>query len=149
VFQWIYRWLDGARHQGRRRQEPPDFVAGRRAEDLAHRHLESRGFTVIARNWRAPGGAEVDLIALDGGRTVFVEVKARSSTEFGSPERAIDAMKLRALSRAAASWRQAKGLPAERLRFDLVTVVLSDPPRLEHERDAWSLAPPHAGRTIG
>lgn len=149
MVKWLFRRLDGARHHGRRRREPHDFVTGRRAEDLAHRHLESRGFTVIARNWKTPSGDEVDLIALDGDRTVFVEVKARTTTEYGAPERAIDAMKIRALNRAAAGWCRTKGLPEERLRFDLVTVVFSDPPHLEHFPDAWSARAPHDRRRIG
>jgi putative endonuclease len=138
VFRWLIRFADDARHAGRRRREPLDFVTGRRAEDIAHRHLESKGLTVIARNWRTPAGEEVDLIALDGDHTVFVEVKARTNVH-ENPERAIDALKMRALRRAAQGWCRRKELPPERLRFDLVTVVFTEPPRLEHVRDAWTL----------
>ena len=60
------------------------------------------GLTVVARNYRTPGGsAEVDLIARDGAWLVFVEVKTRQTDEFGAPDRAIDPIKRDKIRRAA------------------------------------------------
>ena len=60
---------------------------GRMGEDLAHRFLRARGCTVVARNYRPlSGSGEIDLVVWDGGKLVFVEVKTRSSAEFGPPE---------------------------------------------------------------
>jgi len=78
-------------------------ASGRRGEDVAHRFLQKRGYTVVARNYRTRNRfAEVDLIARDGEFLVFVEVKSRATEEFGEPDRAVDAEKQRNLQRAAA-----------------------------------------------
>ena len=53
---------------------------GRRGEQLAVDHLESRGMRVVARNWRCRLG-EIDIVARDGSDTVVVEVKTRTSQD--------------------------------------------------------------------
>lgn len=61
-------------------------VLGQRGEAVAADFLVHKGYTILHRNWRC-GHREVDLIATDpSGHLVLVEVKARSSTEFGMPE---------------------------------------------------------------
>jgi putative endonuclease len=130
---WLWRLADTVRHHARVRVWAPTEAVGRRGEDLAHRHLERAGFVVVARNWRGAGG-EVDLIAWDREQVVFVEVKSREADEFGAPERNIDAEKRRALDRAAREYCRRAGIPFECARFDLVSVILSDPPRIEHHR---------------
>lgn len=49
---------------------------GRAGEEIAVAHLEARGFSLVARNYRTRRG-EIDLIAYDGCTLVFVEVKTR------------------------------------------------------------------------
>ena len=61
-----------------------NFAAGLAAEDAVARHYERRGATVAHRRWRG-GGAEVDLIAREGGTVVFVEVK-RAATHARAAE---------------------------------------------------------------
>ena len=57
---------------------------------------------MVARNYRTRSGSgEIDLVVWDGGRLVFVEVKTRSSAEFGPPESAVDAEKRERLRTAA------------------------------------------------
>lgn len=110
---------------------------GRRGERLAERHLKSRGYRIVARNFRA-AGAEIDLVALDGETLVFVEVKARRSTAAGTPAEAADARKQHRLRRAAtvfAAGRHADGRP---MRFDVVAISGEGRRRsLEHLRDAF------------
>jgi len=61
VIGWLLRLSDAVRHRGRRRFWPPDEPWEAR-EDLAHRYLERRGMTVVARNWRpSVGQGEIDL----------------------------------------------------------------------------------------
>src|ERR1700675_958358 len=82
-----FDWLRDVR---RRRVWSADLATGRRGEDLAHRFLRKRGFTIVARNYRlASGDAEADIIAIEGDDLVIVEVKARMTAEFGPPDRAI------------------------------------------------------------
>jgi putative endonuclease len=113
---------------------------GRRGEDLAHRFLRKAGFTIVARNYRlAAGDAEADLIARDGEQVVIVEVKTRVSEEFGPPDRAVDFEKQRALRRVAREYVRKTGTPEDRVRCDVVTVVLGARVNIEHFKDAVRL----------
>jgi putative endonuclease len=135
----ILEFFDWLRDVARRRTWTPALALGRRGEDLAHRYLRRRGFIIVARNYRlSSGDAEADLIAWDGETLVFVEVKSRSTAEFGPPERAIGEEKRTHLLRIAREYTRKAGTPWERIRFDVVSVVLAKPPAIEHYRDALS-----------
>ena len=113
--------------------------AGRRGEDLAHRFLKRNGFTIVARNYRlAAGDAEADLIAWEGETLAIVEVKSRTSEEYGAPERAIGEEKRRHLLRVARGYSRKCGVGWERVRLDVVTVIFSDPARVQLFRGALS-----------
>jgi putative endonuclease len=141
---WLYRLSDALRDRGRRRFWPADLASGRRAEDLAHRSLRRRGMTVVARNYRPPfGGGEIDLIAWDQDRLVFVEVKSRASAASGPPDRAVDDEKERFLERAARDYARRAGVDWTMVRFDIVSVVFTRPPQMEHFADAF-----HPRRTL-
>ena len=111
---------------------------GRIGEDMAHRFLRARGCTVVARNYRTlSGSGEIDLVAWDGGKLAFVEVKTRGSEEFGPPESAVDAEKRERLQRAARDYLRRADIPWRDARFDIVSIVLGKPPRIEWLRDAF------------
>ncbi len=141
MIRWLYRLADAARQRRERGIATEERARGRRGEDLAHRFLQEHGFTVIARNYRPRSGpGEIDLVACEGDALVFVEVKARSSTDFGSPDRAVDREKQRALERAAREYARRRGADWSSVRFDIVNVYLDHPPRLELIRDAFRAA---------
>src|SRR5579875_39169 len=98
--QLLWKLSDGVRQWRQRQTLTPEAALGRRGEDLAHRYLRSAGLTVIARNYRAGKDSEIDIVARSGNVTVFVEVKARRSEEFGAPDRAIDQEKQKHIVRA-------------------------------------------------
>jgi putative endonuclease len=130
---------DWLRHAGRRRSWNPELALGRRGEDLAHRYLRREGFLIVARNYRlAAGDAEADLIAWEGEHLVFVEVKSRRSDEQSLPERAVGEEKRAHLHRVAREYARRTDTPWERVRFDVVTVVFDQPPRLQLFRNAFS-----------
>jgi len=134
---------DSLRHKARRQVWPRALASGRRGEDLAHRFLQERGLRVGGRNYRArSGGGEIDLVAWERDTLVFVEVKARSTEEFGAPDRAVDREKRRALVHAAREYARRANVEWHFIRFDVVSVVLRDPPTLAHIRDAF---PPGLG----
>jgi putative endonuclease len=134
---WLLARADAARHRARLRAWKPDHAAGRRGEDLAHRHLQQVGYTIVARNWRGAGG-EIDVVAWHQERLVFVEVKSRSSDDFAPPERNIDQSKERALLRAASEYARRAEVEWEKARFDVVTIVFGPPCRIQVYRDAFS-----------
>lgn len=92
---------------------------GREGEARAAAHLEARGYRVVERNARA-GGVEIDLVARRGRLVVFVEVKARSSRDFGGPLEAVDARKQARLVAGAAAWLRERRHAFARARFDVV-----------------------------
>jgi len=139
MWQWLLRLSDAARDRWRRRHLASHIATGLRGEDLAHRYLQKLGYTIVARNYRVPGLAELDLVARDGSTVVFVEVKTRSSEEFGSPDRQIDSEKREHLFRAAAAFLRRARLGWEVARFDVVNVVLERPPKIEHLRDVYPI----------
>lgn len=73
---------------------------GKQGEELAEKFLLRNGFTILFRNWRY-SYFEIDIIALKDDRPHFVEVKIRSSTDFGFPEDSVTKKKIRKLLRAA------------------------------------------------
>jgi len=135
--------IDLIRHKGRLLQWQPDHALGRRGEDLAHRYLQKRGFSIVARNYRGRnGGVEVDLIGWDGPVLVFVEVKSRSGDSFGPPEKAVDQEKQVRLIRAAGEYIHRIGVDWKNVRFDLVSVLFGDPQILSHVEDAFGRSSP-------
>lgn len=76
---------------------------GRRGEDLAVAWAETRGWTVLARNWRGERG-EADIVALDGECVVVLEVKTRSSTSLGGPIAAVTRQKVQRLRQLTGEW---------------------------------------------
>jgi putative endonuclease len=101
--------------------------------------LRAEGYRVIARNYRARSGrGELDLIGWDGEFLACVEVKARKNADFGRPEAFVDSAKRRRLISAAHEFARRSKVHANRLRFDVVSVVLSDPPVVELSKNAFS-----------
>ncbi len=134
---FFYELADGLRHHARKRLWPADQALGRRGEDIAHRYLQRAGIIVVARNYRlASGAGEIDLIGWDHDTLVFVEVKSRSSEEFGAPDRAIGPDKKFRMLRAAREFARHAEVPMEKVRFDIVSVLFTTPPAVIHLRDA-------------
>ena len=94
-------------------------IFGKTGEDLAVRELERRGYAIVARRYRRRGG-ELDIIARDGPTLVFVEVKARSSSEFGGAVHAVDRRKQARLVRVAAHYLAQHRLANQPCRFDVI-----------------------------
>jgi putative endonuclease len=131
---------DWLRHLARRRRWKPNLALGRRGEDLAHRFLRRSGYIIVARNYRlASADGEADLIAWEGDTLVIVEVKARHSDEFGPPERAIGDDKRAHLRRVARAYARKTETPWERVRCDVITVILSARPQLHLVRGAFRI----------
>ena len=96
---------------------------GAYGEMLVLGYLEQKGYALIARNHRI-GRDEIDLIMRVGELTVFVEVKARSSTNYGLACEAVDKRKQSRMVRAALSYLQTQAEETN-VRFDVAEVDLN------------------------
>lgn len=105
---------------------------GHEAETRAADYLVAHGLRLISRNYRVRGG-EIDLICRDGDSLVFVEVRARSRSDFGGAAASITRSKQARIILAARHYLAGKG--ACNCRFDC---VLIDGEHLEWLRDAFS-----------
>ncbi len=105
-------------------------------EEVAAAYLCDKGYTILERNWHS-GHRDIDIIAQQGGTLVFVEVKTRRNTEYGTPEHAVDWQKRRNLRHAANHYIHYRRLSCP-TRFDIVTVVGSldcEEPVIHHFED--------------
>lgn len=96
--------------------------AGARAERLAARYLERKGLELVRRNYRTRQG-EIDLIMRDADVLVFVEVRFRSRSDFGTPEETVDRRKRARLRAAAAHYLASASGASVPCRFDVMSVT--------------------------
>ena len=73
---------------------------GKLGEQLAEDFLIDKGYTILHRNWRH-SHYEIDIVALKNNLPHFVEVKTRSSKQYGEPEESVNKKKIRSLLQAA------------------------------------------------
>lgn len=109
---------------------------GERGEAFALHLLVSKGFKIIATNWRFRKD-EVDIIAKDDKFLVIVEVKTRSTNYFGEPFTAVTKKKQGFLIRAANAYIEEYDIDLE-CRFDIISIVFAENKhQVEHIEDAF------------
>ena len=104
---------------------------GNFGENRAISHLSELGFEIMHRNWRYKH-LEIDNIASKDKLLHIIEVKTRSSIEFGYPEQFIKPQKMQFLKNAAAHF-QYQNPEWKYLQFDVVSIFLN-------EKQIWELA---------
>ena len=102
---------------------------GRLGERLAAEELASRGYTILASNWRCPAG-EIDIVAQDSDCLVVVEVRARQGETYGTPEESVTPAKQARLVELGQTYVQERGWDGP-WRIDVVAVQFSRNGRLE------------------
>jgi putative endonuclease len=103
---------------------PHNQFLGLQGERIAEQWLTRKGWRVLQRRFR-DGHRDIDLIAERDGTVAFIEVKARSGDQFGSPVAAVDWRKQREILRAARVWITRHGRPGEAYRFDVIGVLVT------------------------
>ena len=106
-------------------KKPPHLRRGELGERVAKRHLQHLGFKFLTANFRSDRG-EIDLVMRDRDCLVFVEVKTRSSEDWGRPAAAVDAERRRRLTRAGLDYLHRLRDPPIKVRFDIVEVLLHE-----------------------
>jgi len=105
-------------------------------EEVAAEYLRDLGYVILERDWHS-GHRDIDIIARNDEYIVFVEVKTRRNTDFGTPEQAVDWKKRRNLRHAITHYVNYRKIDAP-IRFDIITVVgtLGTPhPTINHLED--------------
>ena len=110
---------------------------GRRGEEIAKEYLENLGYRILKMNWKY-GRAEVDVIAEQHGVIIFVEVKTRTSIDYGQPEDFVSRKKELQLEFASAAFIEMKNHQGE-IRFDIIAIVFEnkDLYKINHIEDAF------------
>jgi len=93
-------------------------------EKLARDFLEKRGYRILETNYRCPHG-EIDIVARQKDYLVFVEVRAKTSLDFGSPEESITPAKQERMRAAAFHYQQTHDDLPPLWRIDVVAVELN------------------------
>lgn len=97
---------------------------GKLGEELAVEYLQKEGYEILATNWVFQK-AEVDIIALKGETLAVVEVKTRSSIEFGLPQEFVKSKKIQLLVKAINEYVIVKNLDVN-VRFDIISIHKND-----------------------
>lgn len=111
-------------------------VLGKQGEDLAVEYLEKHGYEIVERNYRYQK-AEVDIIARKENILAAVEVKTRSTPDFGNPQDFLKQKQINSLVRAIDHYVNDRGLDVV-VRFDIVAIIKNKAgTRIEHLEDAF------------
>lgn len=110
---------------------------GHKGEQMAAEYLQKNGYEILERNYFF-GKAEIDIIALKGKVLAVVEVKTRSSADFGTPESFVSKKKIGLLVKAVDYYVNEKDLEVD-VRFDIVGIVIQPgkKPEFHHIEDAF------------
>jgi putative endonuclease len=96
--------------------------AARCGETIAEAFCALRGYEIVDRNVRE-GRGEIDLVAIDRGAVVFVEVKFRTGSDRAAPLLAVNHKKREDVSRAAALYLARRRLVGRPVRFDVIGIT--------------------------
>ena len=103
---------------------------GDMGEELAKAHLKKKGYKLIEANYRCHPG-EIDIVARQNDCLVFVEVRTRSTLEYGTPEESLSHTKRQHMIKSAYHYLQNHQKLPENWRLDLVAVELDTDNKLK------------------
>ncbi len=99
-------------------------ILGKAGEEAAVRHLLKNGYKILHRNWKY-WPHEIDVIAEHDNQLVIVEVKTRTTDDFGNPQDFVSRKKQGILVRAAQLYAEKNNIVKE-IRFDVVAVIMNE-----------------------
>lgn len=109
---------------------------GKKGEQLAVDYLIKKGYTIVQRNYRFQK-AEVDIIAQLKNTLAIVEVKTRSTIDFGNPQDFVKPKQIQRLVKAVDEYVNVNKLDVE-VRFDIIAIVRQDKGfTIEHLENAF------------
>ena len=93
---------------------------GKLGEEMAVEFLQKEGYTILEANWTFQK-AEIDIIAKKGDILAIIEVKTRSSLDFGLPQDFVKPKKIQLLIKAVDAFVNERNLDIE-VRFDIIAI---------------------------
>jgi len=93
-------------------------------EKFARDFLKKRGYRILETNYRCPQG-EIDIVARHKDSLVFIEVRTKTSLEFGSPEESITSTKRNRMRATAFHYQQVHSDLPQLWRIDVVAIELN------------------------
>lgn len=108
-------------------------ILGQKGEEKAKLYLESHGYQIIELNWTYRH-LEIDIIALKSNTLCFIEVKTRENKLYGEPYQAFTLKKQKNILVAASHYIKSHKIDFE-IRFDLITIITSQPTEFIHYED--------------
>ncbi|MBS7255015.1 YraN family protein [Flavobacterium branchiicola] len=113
---------------------------GKKGEELAMEYLEQNDYKILDRNWTFQK-AEIDIIAQKEDVLAIVEVKTRSSLDFGSPQDFVKSKKIQLLIKAVNAYindREKDFNENLNIRFDIIAIhKTKETFAIEHLTDAF------------
>jgi putative endonuclease len=111
-------------------------ILGKEGEEMAAAFLLKKGYIILERNYRYQK-AEVDILAKKGNVVAAVEVKTRSTPDFGDPQDFVKKKQINLLVKAVDHFINDKELDVE-VRFDIIAIIRNKAgTRIEHLEDAF------------
>jgi putative endonuclease len=114
-------------------------MLGRQGEEAAAHYLEKNNYQVLCRNYSCRLG-EIDIVANERDVIVFVEVRSRSSGDYGLPQESVTSRKKMKLRQLAWHYLKAVGKTSAAFRFDVIAILFDGDGRvkkLEHIENAF------------
>ena len=100
-------------------------ILGNLGEDIACKFILNKGYEIVERNFYCRQG-EIDIIAKDKNEIVFIEVKSRSSIQYGCPSEAVNKQKIRHLYRTAKYYLYKNKYLNNYIRFDVIEILIKN-----------------------
>ncbi|HHV27220.1 YraN family protein [Anaerosalibacter bizertensis] len=109
---------------------------GKIGESIAVNFLIGKDYYILERNFRSKTG-EIDIIALKGDMLIFVEVKTRTSIDYGYAYEAVNRKKQRRIMNTAFYYIKFNRMKGYQLRFDIIEVYLGKIKKINHYENAF------------
>jgi len=84
--------------------------------------LKENGYEILEKNYKCKLG-EIDVIARRQGRLAFIEIKTRTTAEFGTPQEAVNLPKQEKIFKVAQWYMKEKKLAKTPISFDVVAIL--------------------------
>lgn len=109
---------------------------GKLGESTAIEYLIKNGYRIVEKNYKTKLG-EIDIIAFYNGLLVIVEVKTRTSIDYGYPFEAVNKKKQKTIINVSQIFLIEKGLRDIQVRYDIIEIYMTKNIKINHIEDAF------------